>query len=84
MSRLHLLVVTAILLPASLPTPCSAQAGRKQDALSEQTRQSLRRFLQTFDEAYWTTRWNEGAGDLRDQLEYLFNAMMQSPEYQLA
>ena len=42
------------------------------------------RFLQTFDEAYWTTRWNEGAGDLRDQLEFLFNAMMQSPEYQLA
>ena len=42
------------------------------------------RFLQTFDEAYWTTRWNENAGDLRDQLEYLFNAMMQSPEYQLA
>lgn len=42
------------------------------------------RFLQTFDEAYWTTRWNEGAGDLRDQLEFLFNAIMQSPEYQLA
>jgi uncharacterized protein (DUF1800 family) len=42
------------------------------------------RFLQTFDEVYWTTRWNEGAGDLRDQLEYLFNAIMQSPEYQLA
>jgi uncharacterized protein (DUF1800 family) len=41
------------------------------------------RFLQSFDEAYWTTRWNEGAGDLRDQLEYLFNAIMQSPEYQL-
>ncbi|MEP6734447.1 MAG: DUF1800 family protein [Chryseolinea sp.] len=42
------------------------------------------RFLQTFSEAYWTTRWNEGAVDLRDQLEFLFNAMMQSPEYQLA
>jgi len=42
------------------------------------------RFLQTFDEAYWTTRWNEGAGDLGDQLEFLFNAIMQSPEYQLA
>ena len=42
------------------------------------------RFLQTFDEAYWTTRWNEQAGDLREQLEFLFNAMMQSPEYQLA
>jgi hypothetical protein len=41
------------------------------------------RFLQSFDEAYWTTRWNEGAGDLLDQLEYLFNAIMQSPEYQL-
>ena len=42
------------------------------------------RFLQQFDEAYWTTRWNEGSGDLRDQLEFLFNAMLQSPEYQLA
>lgn len=40
--------------------------------------------LQQFDEAYWTTRWNEGALDLRDQLEFLFNAMLQSPEYQLA
>jgi uncharacterized protein (DUF1800 family) len=42
------------------------------------------RFLQQFDEAYWTTRWNEGAIDLNDQLEFLFNAMLQSPEYQLA
>jgi uncharacterized protein (DUF1800 family) len=42
------------------------------------------RFLQQFDELYWTTRWNEGALDLRDQLEFLFNAMLQSPEYQLA
>ncbi|HEY0744287.1 MAG TPA: DUF1800 family protein [Chryseosolibacter sp.] len=42
------------------------------------------RFLQQFDEAYWTTRWNEGAIDLRDQLEFLFNALLQSPEYQLA
>jgi uncharacterized protein (DUF1800 family) len=42
------------------------------------------RFLQQFDEAYWTTRWNQGAIDLRDQLEFLFNALLQSPEYQLA
>lgn len=42
------------------------------------------RFLQGFDEAYWTTNWNNGTGELRDQLEYLFNAMLQSPEYQLA
>jgi hypothetical protein len=41
-------------------------------------------FLQQFDEAYWTTRWNENAADLRDQLEYLFNAVLQSPEFQLA
>ncbi|MBL0743799.1 DUF1800 domain-containing protein [Chryseolinea lacunae] len=42
------------------------------------------RFLQTFDEAYWTQRWNENAADLDAQLEYLFNTMLQSPEYQLA
>ncbi len=42
------------------------------------------RFLQQFDEGYWTTRWNENAVDLRDQLAFLFNAMLQSPEYQLA
>jgi uncharacterized protein (DUF1800 family) len=42
------------------------------------------RFLQGFDEDYWTTRWNEGAGDLREQLEFLFNAMLQTPEYQLS
>src|SRR5690606_30473346 len=42
------------------------------------------RFLQEFDEAYWTDRWNSAAGDLREQLECLFNAMLQSPEYQLS
>jgi hypothetical protein len=42
------------------------------------------RLLQQFDEAYWTTRWNQGAIDLRDQLHFLFNALLQSPEYQLA
>ena len=40
-------------------------------------------FLQTFDEAYWTTSWNNNAGDLRDWMEYLFNGMLQTPEYQL-
>lgn len=42
------------------------------------------RFLQQFDEAYWTTRWDQSAPDLREQLEFLFNAMLQSPEYQLS
>jgi uncharacterized protein (DUF1800 family) len=36
------------------------------------------------NEAYWTTRWTENATDLEDQLAQLFNAMLQSPEYQLA
>lgn len=40
-------------------------------------------FLQTFDEAYWTTSWNNNAADLRDWMEYLFNGMLQTPEYQL-
>jgi uncharacterized protein (DUF1800 family) len=48
------------------------------------------RFLQNLaggsltPEQYWAQRWGEGADDLRNQLEFLFNAMMQSPEYQLA
>jgi uncharacterized protein (DUF1800 family) len=42
------------------------------------------RFLQQFDEAYWTSRWTNGSIDLRDQLEFLFNAMLQSPENQLS
>ncbi|HYF69403.1 MAG TPA: DUF1800 family protein [Ohtaekwangia sp.] len=41
------------------------------------------RFLDSFDAAYWNTRWNESAVDLREQLDLLFNAMLQSPEYQL-
>jgi uncharacterized protein (DUF1800 family) len=49
-----------------------------------------KRFLQDLaggsltPEDYWTKRWTEKAGDLNFQLEFLFNAMMQSPEYQLA
>jgi uncharacterized protein (DUF1800 family) len=46
----------------------------------------LTRFLQGFDAAYWTTRWDDGAEfvDMKAQLEFLFNALLQSPEYQLA
>jgi hypothetical protein len=39
--------------------------------------------LQGFVEAYWTQRWGEGLPDLQAQLIYLFDAMLQSPEYQL-
>jgi uncharacterized protein (DUF1800 family) len=42
------------------------------------------RLLQQFDEAYWASRWSPPAADLDLQLAFLFNAMLQSPEYQLA
>jgi uncharacterized protein (DUF1800 family) len=42
-------------------------------------------FLGTFDAAYWTTNWNDYTDleELRGFLRQLFNAMLQSPEYQL-
>lgn len=45
-------------------------------------------FLSDFDadpEAMWTTRWTTGVGiaTATDQLQSLFNALLQSPEYQL-
>jgi len=43
----------------------------------------LTQLLQGFNEAYWTSRWGEGLPDLQAQLIYLFDAMLQSPEYQL-
>jgi len=36
--------------------------------------------LQTFDEAYWTAEWSTNP----EWMEYIFNALLQSPEYQLA
>jgi uncharacterized protein (DUF1800 family) len=45
-------------------------------------------FLETFDadpQAAWTTRWNTNPNSdtVKGQLKNLFNAMLQSPEYQL-
>lgn len=45
------------------------------------------RFLQgltTTPEDYWAQRWGENSAELPMWLTYLFNAMLQSPEYQLA
>jgi uncharacterized protein (DUF1800 family) len=56
------------------------------------TAERLNYFLVTFlsdidpdPEAEWTNRWTNqlGVGTMTSQLENLFNAMMQSPEYQL-
>jgi hypothetical protein len=37
-------------------------------------------------EAYWTDTWNQGTdiGELREWLNRLFGALLQSPEYQLS
>ncbi|SKC59870.1 DUF1800 domain-containing protein [Ohtaekwangia koreensis] len=49
----------------------------------------LTRFLTDVNmdpKGYWTTTWNQGTelAELRDWLNRLFNALLQSPEYQLA
>jgi hypothetical protein len=46
----------------------------------------LLRFLQEFNESDWTNYWDAGndLAELRSQLEFIFNAILQSPEYQLA
>ncbi len=49
MPRLHLFALAVLLLPGSLPS--IAQSARIQDDLSARTRQSLRAFLQSFDNA---------------------------------
>lgn len=77
-------VVTYLLPIAESLTFNAAPADAAASLTAKRLNYFLAVFLQSFDEAYWNTRWNEGAGDLRDQLEYLFNAVMQSPEYQLA
>lgn len=83
-SRLLVMELAAYLLPVTDNLTFDDAADDTSGLTAQRVNYFKERFLQTFDEAYWTTRWNEGAGDLRDQLEFLFNAMMQSPEYQLA
>jgi uncharacterized protein (DUF1800 family) len=42
------------------------------------------RFLQDFDEAYWANNWSTNGREVNNWLKVLFNAMLQTPEYQLA
>lgn len=42
------------------------------------------RFLGQFSAAEWTTYWNNNDGEVPNFLNNLFNAMLQSPEYQLS
>ncbi len=83
-SRLLVIELAKYLLPVTDNLTYDDAADDTSGLTARRVNYFLERLLQTFDEAYWTTRWNEGAVDLRDQLEFLFNAMMQSPEYQLA
>jgi uncharacterized protein (DUF1800 family) len=83
-SRLLVMEIAKYLLPVTDNLTFDDAADDTSGLTSKRLNYFKERFLQQFDEAYWTTRWNEGASDLRDQLEFLFNAMLQTPEYQLA
>lgn len=83
-ARLLVMALAEYLLPVTDNLTFDDAADDTSGLTAQRVNYFKERFLQTFDEAYWTTRWNENAGDLRDQLEFLFNALMQSPEYQLA
>jgi uncharacterized protein (DUF1800 family) len=83
-ARQLILEVARYLLPVTDNLTFNDPDGTVSPLTQKRLNYFLERFLQDFDEAYWTTRWNEGAGDLREQLEFLFNAMLQTPEYQLA
>lgn len=83
-ARQLIIAVAQYLLPVTENLTFNDPDGTVSPLTQRRLNYFLERFLQDFDEAYWTTRWNEGVGDLRDQLEFLFNAMLQTPEYQLA
>lgn len=83
-ARSLIIELARYLLPHSDNLTFDENADDTSSLTAERLNYFKERFLQQFDEAYWTTRWDQSAQDLRDQLEYLFNAMLQSPEYQLA
>lgn len=83
-ARSLVIELSRYLLPHSDNLTFDESADDTASLTAQRLRYFLERFLQQFDEAYWTTRWDQSAQDLREQLEFLFNAMLQSPEYQLS
>jgi Protein of unknown function (DUF1800). len=83
-ARQLIIALAGTLLPMAENLTFDGDADDSSTLTAQRLNYFMERFLQEFDEAYWTTRWNNGAGDLRDQLIFLFNAMLQTPEYQLA
>ena len=83
-ARTLIIELAKYLLPVSDNLTFDGAADDNAGLTAERLNYFKERFLQQFDEAYWTDRWNRGLADLRDQLEFLFNAMLQSPEYQLS
>jgi uncharacterized protein (DUF1800 family) len=77
-------VIANFLLPVSQNLSVGA-ADPNAEITYERMQYFLRRFLDTFNAAYWSTNWNEyeDLEELRGFLRNLFNAMLQSPEYQL-
>lgn len=83
-AKLLIMAIASYLLPLADQLSFDDLTDDQATITSRRLNYFLQRFLQSFDEVYWTTRWNEGAADLDEQLSYLFNALLQSPEYQLA
>lgn len=79
-----IMAIAQVLLPVADNLTFDDLADNTSGLTAQRLNYFKERFLQEFDEAYWTDRWNSAAGDLREQLEFLFNAMLQSPEYQLS
>lgn len=83
-ARALIMAVAQVLLPVADNLTFDDLADDTSGLTARRLNYFKERFLQEFDEVYWTDRWNSAAGDLREQLEFLFNAMLQSPEYQLS
>ncbi len=83
-ARALIMAVAQVLLPVADNLTFDDLADETSGLTARRLNYFKERFLQEFDEVYWTDRWNSAAGDLREQLEFLFNAMLQSPEYQLS
>ncbi len=83
-ARALIIAIAQVLLPVADNLTFDDLADDTSGLTAQRLNYFKERFLQEFDEAYWTDRWNNAAGDLREQLELLFNAMLQSPEYQLS
>lgn len=87
-ARLLVMELCRYFLPVSDNLTFDAATDDQAGITAERLSYFLKVFLSDIDpdpEAAWTTRWTSGAGGVTvtAQLQNLFNAMLQTPEYQL-